>query len=67
MQQAPDKYRVIDLEALEDWSLRVAQILQDVCDDAQAAAGNPDGADQLPDIRALLDEHNRIMNAEVLS
>lgn len=67
MQQMPDTYRVIDLEALEDWSLRVAQILQDVCDDAQMAAGNPDGTDQLPDIRELLEEHSRIMNAEVLS
>lgn len=66
MSLAPDTYRVIDLEALEDWSLRVAQILQDVCDDAQMASGNPDGDDQLPDIRALLDEHNRIMSAEVL-
>lgn len=67
MQQTPDTYSVIDLEALEDWSLRVAQILQDVCDDAQMSSGNPEGNDQLPDIRALLDEHNQIMNAEVLS
>lgn len=55
------------MDALEDWSLRVAQILQDVCDDAQVAVGKPDGTDQLPDIRALLDEHSQIMRGEVLS
>lgn len=62
MSQAPELYT-----ALEDWSLRVAQILQDVCDDAQVAAGNPDGTDQLQDIRALLEEHSQIMRGEVLS
>ena len=46
---------------LENWSVRAAEALQEFCDEAQVAAGNPDGEDQLQDIRALLDEHSRIM------
>ncbi len=52
-------YQKIDL--LEDWSHRAAQALQDICDEAQLAAGNVDGEDQLPDLRELLLEHNQIM------
>lgn len=64
MELAPDTFSVVHIDELEDWSTRAAQALQDMCDEAQMAAGNPDGTDQLPDIRALLDEHNRIMHGE---
>lgn len=47
-------------DELEDWALRALQTLQDFCDEAQAAAGNPDGEDQLLDVRALMLEHERI-------
>lgn len=50
----------INHEDLEDWALRAMQTLQDVVDDAQAAAGNPDGTDQCRDIRALMDEFERL-------
>lgn len=43
-------------EALEDWSLRAMQALQDVCDEAQDAAGDPDGEDQCLDLRELMAE-----------
>jgi len=49
---------------LEDWSIRVAELLQELCDDAQATTGNPDGDDACPDIRALLDEHSKIMQGQ---
>jgi len=45
---------------LEDWAYRVAQVLQDFCDEAQEAVGNPDGEDQLLDVRAMLLELDRI-------
>ena len=45
---------------LEDWALRTMQALQDICDEAQAAAGNPDGEDQALDIRALMLEYEQI-------
>jgi hypothetical protein len=51
----------INHDELEDWALRTMQTLQEVCDDAQVAAGNPDGEDQCQDIRALMDEYERIM------
>lgn len=51
-------------DELEDWSHRAAQALQECCDDAQAAAGNPDGEDQLRDIRALLQEHCDIIKGD---
>ena len=41
---------------LEDWAYRAAQTLQDFCDEAQESVGNPDGEDQLTDVRALLRE-----------
>ena len=50
----------MNIDELEDWSQRAAQALQDFCDEAQVSAGNPDGEDQLLDIRALLHEHSRI-------
>lgn len=66
-QEPEDIFTQIDVDALEDWSLRVVQVLQDACDDAQVGAGNPDGTDQLPDIRELLAEHHRIMLGGTLS
>ncbi len=45
---------------LESWSLRALQTLQDFCDEAQEAVGVPDGDDQLPDVRALMLEYERI-------
>lgn len=45
-------------------SHRTAQALQDFCDEAQVAAGNPDGEDQLQDIRELLAEHTAIVSGE---
>ena len=33
-------------EYLEDWAGRAVQELQEFCDEAQAAAGNPDGEEQ---------------------
>lgn len=50
----------MDTEQLESWALRACEALQEFCDEAQIAAGNPDGEDQLQDIRALLDEHSQI-------
>lgn len=50
----------INYDELEDWALRTLQTLQDFCDDAQEAAGNPDGEDQLPDVRALMLEYEQI-------
>ena len=47
-------------DELEDWASRVVQELQDVCDEAQEAAGNPDGEDCLPGTRALIEEFDRI-------
>lgn len=44
------------LDQLEDWALRTMQELQDFCDDAQEAAGNPDGEDQLIGTRELMAE-----------
>jgi len=52
--------KVSQADTLEDWAQRAAQELQEFCDDAQLAAGNPDGEDQLPGVRALLTEHSRI-------
>ena len=51
---------MISNELLESWALRACEALQEFCDEAQIAAGNPDGEDQLQDIRALLDEHSQI-------
>jgi hypothetical protein len=57
---------MVNVNDLEDWSVRVAEALQEICDNAQVNAGNPDGDDQCPDIRELLDEHTRIMNGQPL-
>ena len=46
---------------LEDWSNRAAQALQEFCDDAQDAAGDPVGVNELQDIRELLKEHTTIV------
>lgn len=54
----------INHDELEDWSIRAAEALQEVCDEAQKAAGNPDGEDQLQDFRVLLAEHSRIMQGQ---
>lgn len=48
-------------DELEDWARRTMQALQEVCDDAQEAAGNPDGEDQLSDVRGLMFEYERIV------
>lgn len=50
----------MNYEELEDWALRAAEALQQFCDEAQEASGNPDGEDQLRDIRKLIEEHHRI-------
>lgn len=67
----PDDLRIVTLrmdEALalaravgfEDWARRAAHELQTLCDQAQEAAGNPGGDDQLPRARALLAEYECI-------
>jgi len=45
---------------LVSWSTRVTGLLREICAEAQAAAGNPQGEDQCPDILALLAEYQRI-------
>ncbi len=54
----------MSIDDLQDWAQRTAQELQDFCDEAQEAAGNPDGEDQLASVRALLEEHCRIIKGE---
>lgn len=49
------------IERLENWATMAAQELQDILDDAQEAAGNPDGVDQMPATRMLLRELDEIM------
>jgi len=49
------------IDRLEGWAVMAAQELQDICDEAQEATGNPDGEDQLPGIRMLLRELDEIM------
>ena len=51
----------MNIAELEEWSVFACEALQEFCDEAQIAAGNPDGEDQLLDIRALLADHSRIM------
>jgi hypothetical protein len=41
---------------LDEWAVRAGQALQEICDEAQEAAGNPDGEDQCLDLRELLRE-----------
>ena len=47
---------------LECWAVRVCEELQDFCNEAQMAAGDPDGEDCLPGTRALLAEADRIFS-----
>lgn len=47
---------------LENWAVRVCEELQDFCNEAQEAAGDPDGEDCLPGTRALLSEADCIFN-----
>ncbi|HHJ80130.1 MAG TPA: hypothetical protein ENJ65_00690 [Candidatus Tenderia electrophaga] len=47
----------MDYALLQDWAGRAVQELQDFCDEAQIAAGNPDGDDQLIGVRALIKEY----------
>lgn len=49
------------IERLEQWAVMAAQELQDVVDDAQEAAGDPDGEGELPGVRMLLRELDEIM------
>lgn len=54
----------MNYEELEDWAGRAAQELQEFCDDAQVAAGNPDGEDQLLSVRVLIAEYERIAKGQ---
>lgn len=56
----------INHDDLEGWATRAAQELQEFCDDAQEAAGNPDGEDQLPGVRGLIRELDAILKGEPL-
>ena len=49
---------------LEDWAFRTMQALQDIVDDAQEAAGKPDGECQCLDIRALMEEYEAIRKGQ---
>lgn len=49
------------IEKLENWATMAAQELQDVCDEAQEAAGDPDGESELPGVRQLIRELDEIM------
>ena len=49
------------IERLEQWAVMAAQELQDFCDDAQEAAGDPDGEGECPGTRMLLRELDEIM------
>ena len=51
----------MNMDDLENWSCNAAQALQDFCDSAQEAVGDPYGESELKDIRALIEEHNRII------
>tara|TARA_R110001599_G_scaffold100770_9_gene258137 strand:+ start:5222 stop:5386 length:165 start_codon:yes stop_codon:yes gene_type:complete len=53
----------MEIEQLEDWAQRAVQELQDLCDEAQEAAGDPMGETELPGTRALIDEFNQINKA----
>jgi HPt (histidine-containing phosphotransfer) domain-containing protein len=53
------------LDALEIWSTLAAEELQQFCDEAQDAAGNPDGEDQLQATRALLADLDKILMPEL--
>lgn len=46
---------------LECWCIRAAQWMQDVIDEAQAAAGDPDGDTECADGRALLEELDKLI------
>lgn len=47
-------------DEIQDWASRAVQELQEFCDEAQMAAGNPDGEDQLPSVRGLIHEYDCI-------
>ena len=48
-------------DELEDWALRVLQTLQDFCDEAQEAAGDPYGEGELLDVRVLMLEYEHMI------
>ena len=48
----------VDYDDLENWSVRVAEALQEICDEAQIAAGEPDGEMECTDLRALLPDRS---------
>lgn len=50
----------IDKDDLIAWADKAVQELQEFCDDAQVAAGDPDGTDQLQSTRALIAEYDAI-------
>lgn len=49
---------------LDDWAFRTMQALQDIVDEAQLAAGDPDGESECRDIRALMAEYEAIRRGE---
>ena len=49
------------LDRLELWATLAAQEMQEFCDDAQIAAGNPDGEDCLEATRELIAELDEII------
>lgn len=49
------------LDKLETWATMAAEELQEFIDEAQEAAGDPDGTDALPSVRALLLDLDKIL------
>lgn len=60
-----NKLNVETVASLECWATRASQELQEYCDDAQVAAGNPDGEDQCVGTRELIKELDEILIAPV--
>ena len=52
------------LDRLELWATFAAEALQEVCDDAQEAAGDPDGEGEQLAIRGLLKDLDDILMPE---
>lgn len=50
----------INYDDLQNWSVRAAEALQEICDETQLAAGDPSGENERQDLRGLLLEHSRI-------
>ena len=54
----------VNYEDLENWASRVAQELQDICDEAQVSAGKPHDEDECMDLRVLIKELDMILSGE---